>query len=271
MTKKDLPIPPLSPWKEVKLNATAGGSLSFYYSDNLSSIPVRFVTKVGDNKADPNLETLTYGMFSTCQKGLRSAFVREGRRYLFFFTKWKDSRVLVGYYAIKWYTPVVNSDPRDFALAADKAHFMAKPLSFVEIDKHCQTNLNKKFRMMLNVSNDECSRLVKFIDSQPNALDTYISEIHRLEHFNKSQSGYKYVGRKLEESFSWDVAAPYIVPKPGDTPSSSKAAKNSSPSGWWTCTNCGGNSKNQALLRICPNCGGINTLVSLALPPTPAE
>ena len=51
--------PPRSPWILLSSESDSGGYLSFYYSDDMSPLPVRWVTKPGDNKSDPNLETLT--------------------------------------------------------------------------------------------------------------------------------------------------------------------------------------------------------------------
>src|SRR5438309_11963638 len=95
-------IPPAPPWKELN-NRPGAGYLSIYYSDDLSALPVRFVTKVGDNKSDPNLETLTYGLFSTCSPSMRSGFVKRSAQYIFFATLRPVGRVLTGFYSVRWY------------------------------------------------------------------------------------------------------------------------------------------------------------------------
>jgi Zn finger protein HypA/HybF involved in hydrogenase expression len=254
--------PPNLPWQELHINSEANGTLSFFYSDDLSKFPVRAVTKVGDNKADPNLETMTYGLFSTCQKDLRSATVKYGRRYIFFISRYKNTRVLVGYYAIKWYTSVVNASKNDFAIAANEAHFVSNPLPLDVVDKECGTRINRRFRLMSPLTGQECSILKDFLLRSNNATVEYLNEIHRLERFNKAQGRHLYIGRKLNIEYSWDVAAPYILSNK-DSENGNKQLRNSSPSDWWTCKNCGHNLRNKALLRICPSCRAINTLTPL--------
>ncbi|HVS90461.1 MAG TPA: hypothetical protein VHE59_00415 [Mucilaginibacter sp.] len=254
--------PPNKPWKELQHKSGAGGTLSFYYSDTLSRLPVRAVTKVGDNKADPNLETLTYGLFSTCQRDLRASIVRDGRKDLFFTSRWRDQRVLVGYYSIKWYAPVANTVTKDFAIAADEAYFISDPPSLEQVDKKCGTQINKKFRLTTRLTDGDCAKLKAFLFTRVNAIEEYLSEIHRLEFFNKAQGGHFYIGRKLDEPYSWQSAIPYLNDEILSVDNS--VIKNSSPSDWWTCNSCGKNHKNKALLRICPNCKAINSLTPLS-------
>src|SRR5437868_15491701 len=116
--------PPNAPWQEIQ-NPTGAGYLSVYYSDDLSPLAVRFVTKPGDNKSDPNLETLTYGLFSTCSPSMRAGVVQRQYSYIFFTTKRAAGRVLSGFYHIQWYVPANSPRTNDFYLAADQAHFVA--------------------------------------------------------------------------------------------------------------------------------------------------
>lgn len=254
--------PPAAPWKEVTRKLSAPGALSFYYNDELARLPVRAVTKPQDNKADPNLETLSYGIFSTCQKGLRSAFVKEGRQHLFFITSLRGTRVLTGYYSVKWFAPVAAAGPGDFALAADNAHFLGQPLSLADVDTACGTRLNRKFRLNLLVEANECQQILAYMRQQPDARTSYLHEIDRLERFNKSRGGFRYVGRQLNEPFSWDTAAPYLMQQAiiGVDDVSEKQSRNSSLSGWWTCDVCGEDVLNKALLRACPACQAIGAL-----------
>jgi hypothetical protein len=53
-------------WKEIEKNTETTGHLAYYYSNDESELPVRAVGKKWDNKSDPNIETKSYGMFSTC-------------------------------------------------------------------------------------------------------------------------------------------------------------------------------------------------------------
>src|SRR2546423_14285745 len=95
--------PPNPPWQELNSPKDAGGYLSIYYSDDLSPLPIRRITKPGDQKADPNLETLTYGFFSTCSPELRAGAVKRRSSHLFFATLWKGARHLTGYYQLRWH------------------------------------------------------------------------------------------------------------------------------------------------------------------------
>jgi len=263
--------PPEAPWREVTRKVCAPGALSFYYNDELARFPIRAVTKPQDNKADPNLETLSYGIFSTCQKGLRSAFVKEGRQHLFFITTLRGVRVLTGYYSVKWFAPVSAAGPGDFALAADTAHFLSRPLSLAEIDAACGTRLNRKFRLNLLVEAEECQRILAYMHQQPDARDSYLQEIDRLERFNKSRGGFRYVGRQLNEPFSWNTAGPYLMQQAtsGEDSVSEKPTRNSSLSGWWTCDACGEDVLNKALLRACPACHAVGTLRARTTAPEP--
>src|SRR3989304_4379671 len=138
--------PPNTPWQELKPRPGAGGYVSFYYSDDLSRLPVRWVTKPADNKSDPNLETLTYGLFSTCARSMRAAIVKRRCPHLFFVTARKKERVLTGYYRLRWYADGVFGGIRDFCLAADGARFIEKAIPLPEVDQKCGTHLAVPFR-----------------------------------------------------------------------------------------------------------------------------
>jgi len=77
--------PPNPPWKALQ-PADAGAYLSFYYSDSNSKIPVSDITRFGDSKSDPNIETMTYGLFSTCEEDMRRCVVKKGVEYIFYCT-----------------------------------------------------------------------------------------------------------------------------------------------------------------------------------------
>ena len=53
-----------------------------YLADDLSRLPVRHITRPHDNKSDPNIETGTYGLFSTCENQMRSGIVNRGAQYI---------------------------------------------------------------------------------------------------------------------------------------------------------------------------------------------
>ncbi len=250
--------PPNSPWQELDSPADAGGYLSIYYSDDLSRLPVRWVTKPGDNKSDPNLETLTYGLFSTCGRSMRSGVVTRRCPYLFFATLRKGERVLTGYYHIRWYAAGVFDEMRDFCLAADVARFIEKPIPLTEVDRKCGTDVAGRFRGMRLLSGAECRKMARLINTRPDATAAYLEEIDRLERFNLKHGGYRYIAWKQVDKFSWDLARLYL--EKGQPATLAAAVLNSSPSGLWECLRCSENVKNKALLKRCPHCGALGTL-----------
>ena len=64
--------PPAAPWSPLRVEQPSTGYLSMYLADNISRLPVRHITRPRDNKSDPNIETGTYGLFSTCEHQMRS-------------------------------------------------------------------------------------------------------------------------------------------------------------------------------------------------------
>jgi hypothetical protein len=255
--------PPNSPWEELNSPENIGGYLSIYYSDDMSRLPVRAVTKPGDNKSDPNLETLTYGLFSTCGPRMRSGAVNRRSAYLFFATSRKSIRVLTGYYHLRWFTRGVFENSNDYCLAADTARFIEHPIPLADVDRRCRTNVSKWFRGMRLLSSDECKRMVRLIDAQPDVTADYLDEIDRLERFNMKHSGYRYVAWKQTDKFSWGRAEQYLIVKKSAVKTKSKVV-NSTPTDSWKCTQCGRNVRNKALLKRCPNCGSLGTLRPLS-------
>ena len=195
-------VPPGPPWQEIRGDSSAGGYLTYYYSDDLSPLPVRGVTKLNDNKADPNLETLSYGLFSPCGRPMRSGIVRNGMSYLFFVTRWNNARVLVGYYSLRWYAQIVGAK-HDYALAANTMRFIAEPIPLYEVDKTCGTMTNCSFRIFLKVGSAEILKLKSLIDGRSDVTQRYLEEIDRLERFNLRYTGFRYVSFAEREKFSW--------------------------------------------------------------------
>jgi len=251
-------VPPNPPWIALNITKESGGYLSIYYSEDLSPLPIRWVTKLGDHKSDPNLETLTYGLFSICGPKMRSGVVNRNSEYLFFATARNGERVLSGYYHLGWYAQGVYKGKTDYCLAADRAHFIADPIPLKKVDRSCSTNVSKWFRNMRLLTNEQCRRIAGLIDAKPNAISAYLEEIDRLERFNLKHTGYRYPTWKRTEKFSWNQARELL--SRGGFESLSEKVPNSSPSGLWQCLNCLGVVNNKALLKKCPDCGHIGTL-----------
>lgn len=255
--------PPNAPWIDLNPPAEAGGYLSIYYSDDLSRLPVRAVTKPGDNKSDPNLETSSYGLFSTCSKSMRSGIVNRRSRYIFFATARNKTRVLAGYYALRWFAELVPAgEGPDYCVAAEEIRFTGKPIALSRVDQLCQTDLSKWFRSMRLLSPEICNCLRDIIDEQPDATAEYLAEIDRLERFNLKHGNYRYISWKQKEKFSWDIADRYLGGTPVETRAVTKVT-NSSPSDCWICVHCEQITINKALLRRCPNCGQLGMLQPL--------
>jgi hypothetical protein len=250
--------PPNPPWQELNPPENAAGYVSIYYSDDLSLLPVRWVTKPGDNKSDPNLETFTYGLFSTCAPSMRSGVVKRRSSYVFFATSRKHERFLTGYYQLRWYAQGVFASDKDFCLAAHSVRFISEPISLKTVDRKCGTDISKWFRNMRLLSEHQTLRLADLLRDRPDATADYLGEIDRLERFNLQHTGYRYPSWKKLEKFSWESAQDLL--NPNQVKHHGKKLLNSSPSGLWKCKSCLQTVKNKALLKRCPHCAKVGTL-----------
>lgn len=247
--------PPNTPWRPLNSTSDAGGYLSYFYSDDLSELPVRWVTKPGDNKSDPNLETCTYGLFSTCSPSMRSGLVRSRATHVFFFTTRKFERQLAGYYRVGWYA-VGPQGPRDFCLAADRCHFVRSPVPLTTIDARLGTTFSRRFRGLLRTTKDETQQLAGILEEQPDARADYLSEIDRLERFNLKHGGFRYIAWRRSVPFSWQEAVRYL----SAPASAATVVSNSSATDTWRCLDCAHIFRNKALLKQCPACAHVGTL-----------
>jgi hypothetical protein len=256
--------PPAPPWQALRIDNSAPSPLSFYYSDDLSPLPVRGITKPRDNKSDPNIETLTYGLFSTCARAMRWTIVQRGSPYLFFVTTRAQERGITGYYQFGWYANLGPAEARDVALAAEDGHFLAQPIPIARVRRELGIKLSSDARSPVLLAAKHARGLRRMIRRHVNALQEYLSEIDRLERFNLKYGGYRYVGWKRSDKFDWEGASKYLSPH---VPESTAGSGNSSPTGWWSCQKCKHAFPNVSRLRSCPNCGSLETL----RPSTPNE
>lgn len=247
--------PPNAPW--VPLADTGRGYLSVYLSDKLARWPVREVTKPADNKSDPNLETLTYGLFSTCEPQMRNRIVQDGAATLFFVTTHRQkTRVLTGYYALAWYTEGTRgAENRDYALAASTARFIA-PIPLSDLPGQLREECGGWFRTQKPMAVETTEALRNVVDNCPDRTSDYLRELARLERFGHDRTGYSYPSWGREDGFSWDDAPAYYK-----QPGSPAVAPNGTPSGRWRCTDCHHIIPNKALLKRCPVCKAMATLV----------
>jgi len=248
--------PPAPPW--VPLADSGSGYLSVYYSDPLARYPVRHVTLPADNKSDPNIETLTYGLFSTCEPLMRNRIVKDGAATLFFVTSHGGrARAVSGYYVIGWYTEGTRgAQNRDYALAAREGQF-TDPVPIASLTGGVAQACAGPYRTYKPISPETTAALRELIDARPDRTEAYLGELHRLERFARARTGYAYPSWGREHGFTWDDAPGYYY----QDSSPAADAPNSSPTGRWRCTACQRVIDNKALLKRCPVCGAMATLM----------
>ena len=254
--------PPTPPWMPLWPNEPATGYLSMYLADDLSRLPVRHITRPNDNKSDPNIETGTYGLFSTCERQMRAGIVKNGAQYVIFMCRWGQGRAVTGYYRLAWKAPgTLHVRQVDYALAAEVMHFVDQPIPIVELPEPLSSVVGKKFRLSKRIDSSHTEQLVSILSEQPNALPDYLEEVDRLERFQLSHSGFRYPSWQQEEPFNWEMAERYLEPSFGVT-----VVKNQTVEGVWLCSNpdCVSVVRNQSLLKRCPACGTMGTLQTLS-------
>ena len=255
-------IPPAAPWTELEVDTPATGYLSVYLSEDLSGLPIRAITRPNDNKSDPNIETGTYGLFSTCERGMRAGVVKNKAQYIIFLCNRGNGRVVTGYYRLAWKTQGVwHTTKLDYALASDSVHFVDPPIPVSDLPEPAKSAAGTNFRLCKRVNAIETQTIVSALKSRPNALEDYLREIDRVERFQAFHSRYRYVSWQQEEPFSWEMARQYLVES-----NTQVKSPNQSPSGFWQCTNpnCEKFISNRSLLRRCPFCDAMGTLQVVA-------
>ena len=254
--------PPAAPWTAMEVDSPATGYLSVYLSEDLSRLPIRAITRRNDNKSDPNIETGTYGLFSTCERGMRAGIVKNKAQFIIFVCRRGNERVIAGYYRLAYKTEgVLHGAKLDYALAADSVHFVDPPIRVSDLTEPSRSAAGTQFRLSKRVNAVETLAIVTALKSRPNALDDYLSEIDRIERFQLFHSDYRYVSWQQEEPFSWEMARQYLVEF-----NTQGAISNQSPTGFWQCTNpdCKQFVSNWSLLRRCPFCDAMGTLQAVA-------
>lgn len=224
-----------------------------YLSSDVARVPVRDVIRVGDNKSDPNLETQTYGLFSTCEPTMRKSIASRGMTEIFFVTSVATlGRALVGRYELGWFVEV-NQD--DFAYAAKLVRFV-DPIPVSQITGKAGTVMQKQLRNYRIVEPQVAEALRTLVDGRPDRTSNYAFEIDRLERMSLSRTGFRYPSWDGADAFSWATAGPYLQ----GASSSPVDAPNSSPTGIWGCSSCGAEIRNDARLKVCSKCRERGTL-----------
>ncbi len=196
--------PPNPPWVPINKGSPNIATISYYYGEAKSLVvPIRDITHRYDAKYDPNLETLTYGLFSHCCKNERKAIVEKGITTQFFCTKRANGiRVLTGYYHPAWYCKM-GSD--DYAIAAESARFVSPGFELSKLNEFLEGYPVGKFRTWRYIEGKKVVwRLLLLINSAPNDTKKYLSEIHKFEAYSLGQYGKMYYNRL--QGFSWKYA-----------------------------------------------------------------
>jgi len=251
-----MPRPLGAPWRT--LLDTGRGYLSVYFSEEMARWPVREITRRGDNKSDPNIETASYGLFSTCEPAMRNRIVQDGAATIFFVTTHKPGRgrVLSGYYHVGWYTEgTQGAINRDFALAASSMRFV-DPIPLGSLPRPLAAFCSVPFRQVRPTDVDMTKALRDICDSVGDQTIKYLSEVKRIERFARAQTGFAYPSWGREEGFNWGDASGYY-----QTDAELSKVPNSSKSKKWRCVECDYVIKSSALLKKCPLCKKMATLI----------
>lgn len=199
--------PPNHPWLPIDVKTNSLATISFYYGDSQAPvIPVRDVTNQNDAKRDPNLETLTYGLFSICCESERKSIVEKGIGTQFFCTtRANGTRVLTGYYHPKFYCEMEKTG--DYAIAAKSGRFVSPGFILTHLGGFLNDeSIGRFFRPWKYIRGQEkIEKLLLLINSAPDSTEKYLSEIKRLEAYAVKKYGLMYFDRT--EGFSWKSAA----------------------------------------------------------------
>jgi hypothetical protein len=244
--------PPNAPWRAIEADPSAGAYVSVYLSSTLGRLPVRDILRLGDNKADPNLETKTYGLFSTCEPIMRTSVAQRNIGDVFFITSVDGiGRALVGWYELGW---IAELGAKDFALTARYMRFI-DPIPLRRMSPRLRAEIPENLRNYKRVEPAIADELRKLVAASPDRTNDYLAEVDRLERLSYSRTGFRYPSWDRAGSFTWAEAPSFMAESPQATP-----APNTSPTGTWVCTGCGAEIRNEARLKVCNSCGSRDTL-----------
>ncbi|MDS0223634.1 hypothetical protein NDI54_20030 [Haloarcula sp. S1AR25-5A] len=277
--------PPNDPWQSHDPSEYADSYLTLYYSeDEISKYPVREVTRVNDNKSDPNLETMSYGLCSTCTRGIRSGLVKNSRPYLFFCTQYNGERHLAGYYHIGWYSkgkPLFTNYSNgaiqdDYRLVADEMKWLYPPIKFETIaDQTDVDEIQSGFRKKL-ISAEQTDELLRLFRDREDYSEEYINEIRRLERINRRYHEFRYPTWERNQLFDWESVQEYVRMSAAQGDEEIKATieqkvddlnvdldlASSEDTSNWYCLVCDHEFQNEAPLKLCPKCNNGGGIIS---------
>jgi hypothetical protein len=198
--------PPNSPWIPIEKRNENLATISYYYGDPRSQvIPIRDVTSKRNAKRDPNIETKTYGLFSTCCKNERKAIVEKGIATQFFCTsRVNATRVLTGYYRPAWFC---KFGPDDYVIAADKVRFVSPGFALNKLITFMDGfPIDRFFRTWKYLRDEKVIRqLLLLLNTARDSTADYLSEMKCQEEYALEKYGYIY--NRRSEGLSWKFAA----------------------------------------------------------------
>lgn len=268
-----------SKWKKITKSKKITGHIATYYSNDKAKLPVRDVSKLWDSKADPNIETRTYGVFTTCMPASRKNMVQRGDSFIFFFTHWRGKRFLTGYYELDEFidtgiTPMGNGKEykyKDYGLTAKKMHFVKDLIPFngelwskIEPEKCSQDGIDGYGPRNFKAIDEKLTiKLKTILDLKPDATKEYLKEIRKLEKENVDKYGFKYPSWNRSDGFTKkdiNEFIPHLATKPKSHISSQSyiPMKEKLPISTRTyeCLNCGWKMEGQMCqLKKCSRCG----------------
>lgn len=273
VAREDPVTPPNAPWAELGEGVPPAGCISYYYSDPFSWLAARHVTRRNDNKSDPNIETKTYGLFSTCERDMRAAIVRDRRPHIFFVTNYRGERVLSGYYHVNWFAkgkPVLSYRgakrlAADFHLAADEIKFIHPPVPLQAVAEALGDSwFARGFRTWKRTTPAQTQALLSFMANRQDRTDDFLREVHRLEHLNLRFHKVRYANWGQVEEFDWELARKFLRPDVKAVPDNydlDLMPKGNQIGDFWSCANCGRQIQSVSPLKRCPGCGAVGWLV----------
>jgi hypothetical protein len=167
-------------------------------------------------------------------------------------------RGVSGYYKLRWYAHG-GTYAGDFCLAAERTHFVDRPLDFNELNIELGMRLSNRVpRLSIKLTPAQSERLVQLLHRQPDVTAAYVGEVRRLEKINARVSGgLKYINFKRRTSYSWDSVRDI---KGLGRPSTRPRLRNTGPMNAWRCDICESINPSRSLLKLCPACGAQGTL-----------
>jgi hypothetical protein len=112
------------------------------------------------------------------------------------------------------------------------------------------------FRTQRPLSAESVATLHAAVDATPDLTTAYVAELQRIERFAKTRTGYAYPSWGRADGFTAEDCPSFLAASTGGTPNSSLTQR-------WVCSACRKIIANRALLRQCPACQQVGTLVPL--------